>query len=39
MADRKYPMANFVAEAAGNLYGATGYGGKYGAGMIFEITP
>jgi uncharacterized repeat protein (TIGR03803 family) len=40
MADRKYPMANFVAEAAaGNLYGTTRYGGKYNGGMIFEVTP
>ena len=39
MADRKYPMANFVAEAAaGTRYGTTRYGGKYNGGMIFEVT-
>jgi uncharacterized repeat protein (TIGR03803 family) len=28
-----------ILDANGNLYGVTGYSGKYGAGTAFEITP
>jgi hypothetical protein len=28
-----------VFDAAGNLYGAAVYGGDYGVGSAFEITP
>ncbi len=26
-------------DAAGNIYGATGYGGTYGVGTVFELSP
>ncbi len=44
-ADGDTPRAGLVADAAGNLYGATGYGGTVntscflGCGTIFKITP
>ncbi len=37
--DGKYPMANLVADAAGNLYGTTLEGGAYGFGTVFKLTP
>src|ERR1039458_10538845 len=34
------PYTGLVFDAAGNLYGATFYGGTYGAyGTVFELTP
>jgi uncharacterized repeat protein (TIGR03803 family) len=33
------PSANVVMDRAGNLYGTTGYGGIYYAGIAFELTP
>jgi len=30
--------ANLVADSAGNLYGTTEYGGKYGYGVAFELS-
>jgi len=33
------PQANLVQDAAGNLYGTTTYGGAYGYGAVFELTP
>lgn len=33
------PAGGLIADAAGNLYGATTYGGLYGAGAIFELSP
>jgi len=33
-----YPQANVVADAAGNLYGTTPNGGKFGYGTVFELT-
>ena len=33
------PVAGVIADAAGNLYGTTFYGGAYGNGMVFELTP
>jgi uncharacterized repeat protein (TIGR03803 family) len=37
--DGRYPMANLVADAAGNLYGTTLEGGAYGFGTVFKLTP
>lgn len=34
-----YPQANLIADAAGNLYGTTSSGGRYGYGTVFELTP
>ena len=33
------PKSGVIFDKAGNLYGATGSGGPYGAGTIFEIRP
>jgi hypothetical protein len=33
-----YPQANLTADAAGNLYGTTSEGGKFGYGAIFELA-
>jgi uncharacterized repeat protein (TIGR03803 family) len=33
------PEAGLILDAKGNLYGTTALGGKYGAGVVFEITP
>ena len=33
------PTAGLIFDAAGNLYGTTAYGGAYGAGTVFELTP
>ncbi|MGH6887763.1 MAG: choice-of-anchor tandem repeat GloVer-containing protein [Rhizomicrobium sp.] len=33
------PVAGLVADAAGNLYGTASFGGAYGYGTVFEITP
>ncbi|MGH6890427.1 MAG: choice-of-anchor tandem repeat GloVer-containing protein [Rhizomicrobium sp.] len=33
------PRAGLIADAAGNLYGTTQFGGAYGYGTVFEITP
>jgi uncharacterized repeat protein (TIGR03803 family) len=32
------PQANLIADAAGNLYGTTPHGGRYGYGTVFELT-
>jgi len=38
--DGSSPYTGLVFDAAGNLYGATLYGGTYGAyGTVFELTP
>jgi hypothetical protein len=41
--DGKYPYANLVADAAGNLYGTTNNGGgtscTNGCGTVFELSP
>jgi uncharacterized repeat protein (TIGR03803 family) len=34
-----FPLGNVILDAAGNLYGTTDWGGTYGAGTVFEITP
>lgn len=33
------PVGGLVADAAGNLYGATSLGGAYGDGTVFELNP
>jgi uncharacterized repeat protein (TIGR03803 family) len=33
------PLAGLIIDAAGNLYGTTSFGGAYGDGTVFEITP
>jgi len=33
------PDAGLIADQNGNLYGTTLYGGKYGDGAVFKITP
>ncbi len=35
----RYPFAGLITDGAGNLYGTTHDGGKYGAGVVFELTP
>jgi uncharacterized repeat protein (TIGR03803 family) len=37
--DGASPYAGLIADAAGNLYGTTFYGGTDGLGMVFELTP
>ncbi len=34
-----YPSGSLVRDPAGHLYGVTYYGGTYGNGSVFEITP
>ena len=33
------PFGTLIFDAAGNLYGTTLYGGTYGYGTVFELTP
>jgi len=37
--DRTEPLAAVAFDATGSLYGTTFYGGTYGDGMVFELTP
>jgi len=37
--DGKFPSGSLVQAADGNLYGITGFGGRYGVGTVFRITP
>jgi uncharacterized repeat protein (TIGR03803 family) len=37
--DGSLPQGGLVADKSGNLYGATQFGGSYGVGSIFELTP
>ena len=37
--DGYLPICNVVFDAAGNLYGTAAYGGTYGYGVVWEITP
>lgn len=37
--DGAQPNASLVLDLAGDLYGTTHSGGKYGAGIAFELTP
>jgi uncharacterized repeat protein (TIGR03803 family) len=34
-----YPLGGVVFDAAGNLYGTTGRGGRFNAGTVFKLTP
>jgi uncharacterized repeat protein (TIGR03803 family) len=37
--DGQNPVSGLVQDSAGNIYGATGQGGMYGPGSIFELSP
>jgi uncharacterized repeat protein (TIGR03803 family) len=37
-ADGEYPYAGLVQDAAGNLYGTTGYGGTSNDGTVFKLS-
>lgn len=37
--DGEDPTAGMVADGAGNLYGTTTYGGLWGYGTVFELSP
>jgi uncharacterized repeat protein (TIGR03803 family) len=37
--DGANPIAGAVRDAAGNLYGTTEYGGAFGYGTVFKLTP
>ncbi len=39
LADGGYPTAGVVFDGLGNLYGATSYGGRDGAGVVYELSP
>lgn len=34
-----YPQGSLAFDAAGNLYGTTSAGGRYGVGTVFELSP
>jgi len=38
-ADGQHPMAGLLIDAAGDLYGTTRDGGKYGYGLVFKLIP
>jgi uncharacterized repeat protein (TIGR03803 family) len=38
-ADGEEPMANLVLDSKGNMYGTTIYGGEWGYGTVFKVTP
>ena len=38
-ADGQRPFGGLIRDKAGNLYGATYYGGAYNNGTVFEVTP
>jgi uncharacterized repeat protein (TIGR03803 family) len=35
--DGRFPVAGLTADAHGNLYGTTGYGGSYDGGTVFKL--
>ena len=37
--DGSTPWAGLVSDAAGNLYGTTRWGGRWGGGTVFELSP
>jgi uncharacterized repeat protein (TIGR03803 family) len=37
--DGYLPWATLIMDKAGNLYGTTEFGGDYGMGVVFELTP
>jgi len=38
-ADGYLPWATLIMDKSGNLYGTTEFGGEYGQGVVFELTP
>src|SRR5439155_14010625 len=36
--DGSSPSAGLLADASGNLFGTTAFGGKYGYGLVFEVV-
>ena len=38
-ADGSKPQAGVIRDSAGNLYGTTNGGGKYGGGVVFKLKP
>ena len=38
-ADGGGPYGDLLLDQAGNLYGSAGFGGAFGKGAIFEVTP
>ena len=37
--DGQQPVGGLIFDGAGNLYGTTFYGGAYGAGTVYQLTP
>jgi len=37
--DGANPFAGFIMDKKGNLYGTTDWGGTYGAGTVYKVTP
>jgi uncharacterized repeat protein (TIGR03803 family) len=37
--DGEYPLGGVVMDSQGNLFGTTSQGGKYGEGVVFELSP
>lgn len=37
--DGYHPLGGVILDKAGNVYGTTTYGGAYGNGVVFKITP
>jgi uncharacterized repeat protein (TIGR03803 family) len=37
--DGFFPLAGLISDVAGNLYGTTTYGGSFGPGTVFQLTP
>jgi len=37
--DGALPLQGVILDEAGNIYGTTAYGGAYGNGIVFKITP
>lgn len=37
--DGEEPTAGMIADGAGNMYGTTSYGGAFGSGTVFELSP
>ena len=37
--DGAIPYGGLTMDSSGNLYGTTAFGGQYGGGVAFEVTP
>ena len=37
--DGENPAGNIAMDAAGNIYGSTAFGGLYGGGIVYELSP